>query len=534
MKRCIRIWFMGAGCLLIFISHNAQALWPFGGGAQKKASIKKETSVADRIHEENRGLLEGMESQIEAYTKSADKASILLSTREPWRIWLVRKAVKPIVPDNKVDTCILGGSLLSLGVGLWVKSWLLDGCGVVGLGSFVYRKSTRLERKIDKVQETVDSIKQTGITTEKKVDALQGTASGISTQVSNLSDRLQSTGDFLRQAIDDGNTSLIQQYKSDLDVLQKQLQGYMNTENGNTRERIQSLQKTVDEYQGQINEKLGAIQRDFEDSLRGITNQLNAKTTAIDSLSAQMTENTTSIQNLTAGFEEGMSVLKKNDAQIRDLMAQRDQQQQQQLDSMLNMQSDIQQQVTTLTTLQTEFGNELRDALAKNKNDLASQLQGQYEQIQKNLIELLDTKFVTKEDHAESTKRIEESIKSLQQELAVSREENRKLREQVTTIDENVQFVVDFVKELKSNAVVNTTRDGDSNKGGSSTSNSSNAEAPNASPNVTAVRTGSQNQFKGRLFAFSISGNSRSGIFDFPNNAQRQSPRPRITASGAQ
>ncbi|MCL4229765.1 hypothetical protein KJZ61_03730 [Candidatus Dependentiae bacterium] len=304
MKRCIRIWFMGAGCLLIFISHNAQALWPFGGGTQKKTSIKKKTSVADLIWEDNSGLFEGMESQIEQYRKPADKASILPSTREPWRVWLVRKAVKPIVPDNKVDTCILGGSLLSLGVGLWVKSWLLDGCGVVGLGSFAYRKSTRLERKIDKVQETVDSIKQTGITTEKKVDALQGTASGISTQVSNLSDRLQSTGDSLRQAIEDSNTSLIQRHKSDLDELQKQLQGYMTTENGNTRKQIQDLQKKIDGYQGQIDEKLRAIRRDFEDGLRGITNQLNAKTTAIDSLSAQMTENTTSIQKLTAGFEE--------------------------------------------------------------------------------------------------------------------------------------------------------------------------------------------------------------------------------------
>lgn len=322
MKRCIRIWFMGAGCLLILISHNAQALWPFG-------SLK---SIA----------------------------------------WSgTKKVAKSVIPDNKIDSCLLGGSTLTLVAGIWMKSWLLDGCGAAGFGVYGYRRFTGMEVRIradikelrTEYQRTSEMLEQAikagnqGLQTsleskmkelestistkievlgqknqelanklkqefqgqlqeaiakwqeqigslEKKVDALQGTASGVSTQVSNLSDRLQSTGDSLRQAIDDGNTSLIQQYKSDLDVLKKQLQEYMNTENGNTRERIQSLQKTVDEYQGQINEKLGAIQRGFEDSLRGITNQLNAKTTAIDSLSAQMTENTTSIQNLTAGFEK--------------------------------------------------------------------------------------------------------------------------------------------------------------------------------------------------------------------------------------
>lgn len=425
MKRCIRIWFMGAGCLLIFISHNAQALWPFGGGAQKKASIKKETSVADRIHEENRGLLEGMESQIEAYTKSADKASILLSTREPWRIWLVRKAVKPIVPDNKVDTCILGGSLLSLGVGLWVKSWLLDGCGVAGFGVYGYRRRAGMEGrirndianlKLDIGQKHKDLLEAIEKRSDKVADTLR-------IEIKDLEKKINKKFDDLTHLNQKLSAQLKKEYAEQCKSQERRINLVLsrvtrltrvirsvNSQLSLQRKSIEGISSSHKE-QSELVQTIGSDVHNIKGDLVVLRNSLKSDHSQI---SADLTANTAAIDLLRKEYEE----LRKKDLVLQENIEKWHNENKRDLESILCKTDDLQQQLTTLTQLHKEANSAIDKALKQGNQELARQLFEQYKRVQQQIADL-SRQFVTKEEFTKAMNNVNTQLEDQSAQLEV-------------------------------------------------------------------------------------------------------------------
>lgn len=278
MKRCIRIWFMGAGCLLIFISHNAQALWPFG-------SLK---SIA----------------------------------------WSgTKKVAKSVIPDNKIDSCLLGGSTLTLVAGIWMKSWLLDGCGAAGFGVYGYRRLTGMEVRIradikglrNEYQKTSEELKtaiQSGNQAlRKSLEDRMGSLEGaISTKIEALGKKDQELADTLKKELEGATAKL-----------QEQIGGLEGKLNGVTTD-VQTVKTTLTEMQttGQNTQialtglqeqytKDEKTRRDFEGTLfkrmDAVDGTLVQNTTAIGNLSTQMAGNTTAIQGLSEELVAATTVI---------------------------------------------------------------------------------------------------------------------------------------------------------------------------------------------------------------------------------